>query len=58
MAPIGNPANSIEEKALVDPAVKKTKESLIKNLQAKKTKKLQREAKAGNAEGGMGKGIS
>ena len=45
MEPIGNPANSIEEKALVDPAVKKTKESLIKNLQAKKTKNFKEKQK-------------
>ena len=45
MEPIGNPANDIEEKALVDPAVKKTKESLIKNLQAKKTKTFKEKQK-------------
>ena len=45
MGPIDNPANSIEEKALVDPAVKKTKESLIKNLQAKKTKTFKEKQK-------------
>ena len=33
------------EKALVDPAVKKTKESLIKNLQAKKTKTFKEKQK-------------
>ena len=45
MGPIDNPANDIEEKALVDPAVKKTKESLIKNLQAKKTKTFKEKQK-------------
>ena len=45
MEPIGNPANSIEEKALVDPAIKKTKESLAKNLQAKKTKTFKEKQK-------------